>query len=198
MVSLSANLECMSEMCCKRLAEKTGCKTDAKNRPLGTIAQLCRAISSQLRHESTIGKNCEAEISPPHALSSYNTVNFGPLAAEIVSLVWGKIANFNGFRVLASLLQRRRSTKANQTLHNVWPSPARLHYTYIFGGCCPVPCAKFTLRPPSLALSYWRRYCTALEQWARAKLCGVEHRAPPIFGRATITLGTGPYSSCNL
>ena len=29
---------------------------DAKNRHLGTIAQLCQAISSQLRHVSTIGK----------------------------------------------------------------------------------------------------------------------------------------------
>jgi len=32
-------------------------------------------------------------------------VNFGPLADEIVSLVWGTPANFNGFRVLAALLQ---------------------------------------------------------------------------------------------
>jgi len=31
-------------------------------------------------------------------------VNFGGLAAEIVSLVWGTPANFNGFRVLAALL----------------------------------------------------------------------------------------------
>jgi len=51
-----------------------------------------------------------------------------------------------------------------------------------------LPGAKFTLRHPSLALSYWQRYYTAVEQWARAKLCGVEHRAPPIFGTATITL----------
>jgi len=29
----------------------------AKNRHLGTIAQICRAISSKLRHVSTIGKN---------------------------------------------------------------------------------------------------------------------------------------------
>ena len=43
-------------MCCKRLAENTGRKKVAKNRHLGTIAQLCRAISSQLRHVSTIGK----------------------------------------------------------------------------------------------------------------------------------------------
>jgi len=31
-------------------------------------------------------------------------VNFGPVAAENVSLVWGTPANFNGFRVLAALL----------------------------------------------------------------------------------------------
>jgi len=31
-------------------------------------------------------------------------VNFGPLVAEIVSLVWGTPGNFNGFRVLAALL----------------------------------------------------------------------------------------------
>jgi len=34
----------------------------------------------------------------------YNMVNFGPLAAEIVSLVWGTPANFNGFGVLVALL----------------------------------------------------------------------------------------------
>ena len=34
-----------------------------------------------------------------------------------------------------------------------------------------------------------------LVKWASAKLCGVEQRAPPIFGRATITLGINPHSS---
>ena len=29
--------------------------------------------------------------------------------------------------------------------------------------------------------------------WASAKHCGVEQRAPPIFGMATITLGIGPH-----
>ena len=53
---LSANLRCRSETCCTRLAGNAGCKKVAKNRHLGTIAQLCRAISSQLRHVSTIGK----------------------------------------------------------------------------------------------------------------------------------------------
>ena len=47
----------------------------------------------------------------------HNMVNFGPLAAEIGSVVWGTPANFDGFRVvLPSLLQRRRSpAEANQT-----------------------------------------------------------------------------------
>jgi len=43
-------------MCCKRLAGNTGRKNDAKNRHLRTIAQLCQAKSSQLRHVSTIGQ----------------------------------------------------------------------------------------------------------------------------------------------
>jgi len=41
----------------------------------------------------------------------------------------------------------------------------------------------------------WQRYCTALQYWASAKLCGVEQRSPPISGRAAIALGIGPHSS---
>jgi len=109
---------------------------DAKNRHLGTVAQLCRAISSQLRHISTIGKKLlSSNISSTYA---HNMVNFGPLAAEIVSLVWGTLQISTGF-------------------------------------------------------ASWQRYCTALQQWAWAKLCCVEQRAPPIFGRAAVTLGIGPH-----
>ena len=56
MVWHSGNLGCRSETCCTRLAENTGRKKVPKNRHPGTIAQLCRAISSQLRHLSAIGK----------------------------------------------------------------------------------------------------------------------------------------------
>jgi len=56
MVWRYANIECRCEMCCSRLAANTGRKKVAKNRHLGTIAQLCRAISSHLRHILTIGK----------------------------------------------------------------------------------------------------------------------------------------------
>jgi len=37
------------------LAGNAGHKNEAKSRHVGTIAQLCRALSSQLRHVSTIG-----------------------------------------------------------------------------------------------------------------------------------------------
>jgi len=43
-----AHLECTSEMCCTWLAENRGCKISPKIHYLGTIAQLCRAVSSQL------------------------------------------------------------------------------------------------------------------------------------------------------
>jgi len=85
----------------------------AKNRHLGTIPQLYRAISSQLRHVSTTGKNLlSSNISPtcPH-----NMVNFGPLAAEILSLVWGTPRNFNGFRVLVALLHGTPVVGVSQT-----------------------------------------------------------------------------------
>jgi len=43
-------------MCCTQLAAKSGRKNYAKNHHLRTIVQLCRAISSQVRHVSTIRK----------------------------------------------------------------------------------------------------------------------------------------------
>jgi len=78
----SVNLECKCEMCCTRLAGNTGHKKYAKHCHLCTIAQLCQAISSQLTHLSTIGKNLlDSNISFTHP---QNMVNFDPLAAEII------------------------------------------------------------------------------------------------------------------
>jgi len=115
----SANLECRSEMCCSQLAANAQPKKVAKNRHLGTIPQLCPAITlsgyifatkacSDNRKKNLLSSN----ISPtcPH-----NMVNFGPLAAEILSLVWGTPANFNGFRVLAALLHGTLVVSVSQT-----------------------------------------------------------------------------------
>jgi len=100
-------------MCRTQLAANTGRKKVAKNHHMGTIAQLCLAISLQLRHASTIGKNLlSSNISPtcPH-----NIVSFDPLATEIVSLVWGTPGNFNGFRILAELLHGTLVVGVSQT-----------------------------------------------------------------------------------
>jgi len=71
-------------------------------RHLRTIAQLRRAIPSQLRHVSTIGKKnlLNSNIS---STCPYN-MNFGLLTAEICWWVSGTPANVNGFRVLTVLL----------------------------------------------------------------------------------------------
>jgi len=72
------------------------------------------------------------------SICSHNMVIFGPLTAEIGLGVSSTPANFNGFRVLAWLLQWRRSTNVNQTSYDVWPSPGLVHYVCIFGGSCPL------------------------------------------------------------
>jgi len=115
-------------MCCTRLTANAGPKKVAKNRHLGTIAQLCRAISSQRRQVSTIGK--QKLVKQQYLLdvtSQYGELR--PLAAEIVSLVWGTPGNFNGFRVLAALLHGTLVVDVSQTLRR-WTEGA----TYIRQG----------------------------------------------------------------
>ena len=90
---------------------------------------------------------------------SHNMSNFSRLTAEVSWRIWGRPANFSGFRVLALLLQQRRSPESNQTLHDVWPFPGLVHYIYIFRGLLPhdriLPGANFTfiqvLRSSALA-----------------------------------------------
>jgi len=86
-----------------------------KKSPKIAIAELCQAISSQLRHVSTFGKKklLSSNIS---STCPHNMVNFGPLAAEIRLPVWGTPANFNGFRVLAALLHGSQVVGVSQTL----------------------------------------------------------------------------------
>jgi len=118
---------------------KYGMQKVSKNRHLGTIAQLCRAISLQLGTYRQSEKNLlSSNIS---STCPHNMVNFLPLAAEIILLVWGTPANFNGFRVLAALLHGTLVVGVSQTLRR-------------------------------------------------------EQKAPSICGRAAITLGIRPHSSC--
>ena len=101
---------------------------DSKNRHLRTIAQLS--------HISTIGKKTLVQQQYLlHMSSQYGEPR--PVTAEICWRVWGTSTNFNGFRVLALLMQPRLSPEANQTLHDVWPSPELIHHKSL-GGFCPL------------------------------------------------------------
>ena len=106
---------------------KYSTQNDAINRHLGIIQQLCRAMSSQLRHLSTIEKKLLS--SNTSSTRQHNTVNFGPQAAEIVWLVWDTPANFSRFRVLAALLHGTVVVGVSQTFRR-WTEGA----TYIRQG----------------------------------------------------------------
>jgi len=111
---LSVNLECRSEIYCMQLAGNTGRKKLPSWHHNATIAQLCRAVSSQLKHVSTIGKNWLN--SNTSSTCPRNMVNFGPLTAEIGLGFLGTPANFNRFHVLAALLHSTRVVGMSQTL----------------------------------------------------------------------------------
>jgi len=89
-------------------------------------------------------------------------VNFGLLAAEIVSLVWGTPANFNGFRVLATLLHGTLVVGVSQTaafnrgrrLYSVG-RPSRWALAHISSGICIVPCSK------TCTCGFWNSVITA-------------------------------------
>jgi len=125
-------------MCCMQLGENTGHKESPENSPSAHYrTTLLGCIFATKACIDNWKKNMLNSIIS--STRSHNMVNFGPLAAENGLPVWGTPANFNGFRVLSSLLHRHHSTDANQTLHDVWPSPGLVHYIYIFGGSCTEP-----------------------------------------------------------
>jgi len=173
-------------------------KYRTQSRHLGTIAQIFLVISSQLRHVSTIGRKLVLKQQYLlHMSSQYGKL--GPLAAEICGRVWGTPANFNGFLILALLLQWRRSTEANETLHDVWPSPGLGHYIYTFGGSCYITefcqvqnslCVQVLRCPILAALLHGTRVVDVsqtLRRWAE----GATYIRQG--GRAAITLGIGPH-----
>jgi len=108
---LSANLECMSEMKC---AVRGSLKIqDAKKSPSGhhrtTLSGYIFATKACIDSRKKLVKQQYL------FHMTHNMANFGPLAAKICWRVCDTPANFNRFRVLASLLHRRRSTEVNKT-----------------------------------------------------------------------------------
>jgi len=152
-------------MYCARLAENT--KMQKNRQKFAFLAPSHNFVGLYLRKKNLLNSNISSR-------RPRNMANFGPLTAEIALRVWGTPVNlnrtpvnFNRFRILASLLQRRRSPEANQTLHDLWPSPGLVHYIYIFGAVAPwrnFATCKIHFASKSCVLVYWQRYCTALQQ----------------------------------
>jgi len=199
---LSTNLECTSEICCMRLAENTGHKKSPKIRHLCTIAQVCRAISSQLRHLSTSGKKLSHSNYLLHMSSQYGELRPTNGWDLLAGMVWGTTAYFNGFHLLSSLLHQRHWTEVNQTLQDVWPSPGVVHYIYIFlGGRALVPApyrilpgVMFTLRQ-SLAFRVFASLLRDTRAVGISQTLWHSAEGATSSRRAAIRLGLGPHSS---
>jgi len=119
---------CRSETCCTRPLKIQDAKI-AKNLPSEHHhTTLSGYIFATKAHVDNRKKNLlSSNIS---STCPYNIVNFGPLAAESGSLVWGTPANFNGFRVLAALLHGTLVVGVSQTL---WRWTEGAHHLYSEG-----------------------------------------------------------------
>jgi len=144
---------------------------------LCTIAQLWRAVSSQLRHILTIGKNLvNSSIS---STCPHNMVNIGPLTAEIGLPVRGTSRHISmGFmswlRYCTDVGHRRPiklCTMFGRLLgwYTIYTFSGALTRWQNFARC------RIHFTSQSCILLYWQRYCTALEQRLSAKLCGMVH-----------------------
>jgi len=172
---------------------------------LRTIAQLCRVISSQLSHASTIGKKLLN--SNIFSRCFDNIANSGPLMDDMGCRVWSTSANFKRFRVLALLLQQPRSPEGDQTLHDAWPSPRLVHYLYIFSNFLPrtefcqvqISLCVQVLRSPILATLLHGTPPVGISQILRGGIRNgimeLSQTVLAVFGWAAITLGIDPHSS---
>jgi len=133
----------------------------AKNRPKFAIwAQSNNLLGCIFASKACVDNRKKMLNSNISSTCPHNMANFNRLTAEIGLPVWGTLANFNGFCVLPSLLHRRRSPEANQTLHDFWPSPGLVHYIYIFGALAPwwnFARCKIHFTSKSCILLYWQR-----------------------------------------
>jgi len=127
----------MSEMCCAWLAGNAGPKKSPSAHHRTTLSGYIFGTKACIDNWKETWLNSNISSTCPH-----NMANFGPITAQTGWRLYGTPANFNGFRVLALLLQRCRSPEANQTLHDVWPSHGPAHYisTFLWGFC---PLAEF-------------------------------------------------------
>ena len=151
---LSANFECMSEMCCTQLAENTGCKNYAKNRHLCTIAQLCWAIYIFATKACIDNwKKLLMAISPPSSQhGELRPTNSWDLLASLGHPSKFQRVSHLGFVIAPTLLNGGQPNFA-LCLAISCTGILYIHFWELLPSNRILPSAKFTLHP-SLALSY--------------------------------------------
>jgi len=102
-----------SETCCTWLAENTGCKKSPSGHHHTTLSGYIFATKACINNQKENLLNSNTSSTCPD-----NMVNFSPLAAEIGLPVWGTLANFNEFCVLAALLHGTLVVGISQTLRH--------------------------------------------------------------------------------
>ena len=197
------NLECRSEMCCTRFAKSTGRKKSPSAHHRTTLSSYILATKARIDNRKKINSYVFFTIHMPH-----NVVNFGSLTTKTVSEFGPPQQTSTGFAswlCYCTDVAQRRSTKLCTIFGRLlgWYTvyihfPGRLTLNGI------LPAAKFTLRPtfvcsPILAALLHSTQTVGVSQTVRRatrnRITELSQRAPPIFGRAAITLGIG--SNCS-
>jgi len=176
----------------------------AKNVHLDTIAQLCPAISSQLRHVSTVGKKLVKQ-QLFHMSSQY-----GELWPTNGWDLFGSLGHSSKFQRVSRLAFVTTATSLSGGQPN-FPRCAAISLAgtlYIhFGGLLTITefchlqnsLSVQVLRSAILAaLPHGTRAAAVSQTWwpgTRNGITELSQRAPPIFGWAAITLVIGPHSS---
>jgi len=140
---------CRSETCCTRLAVNEGRKKSPSVHHRTTLSGYIFAITARIDNRKNL---LHGNIFPtcPH-----NMMNFGPLTAEICWWVWSTPANFNGFRVLATLLHGTIVVGVNRTLRR-WIQGS----TYIWQGGHHV--GHWPTFLVTIYIEYWLKYSSSI------------------------------------
>jgi len=170
----SANLECMSRMCCTRLVGNTRCKKSPK---IVIWAPSHKFVQLYIFATKTCINNRKKLVKHQYLLH--------------MSSQYGELRPTNGWDLLASLGHPSKFQPVSPI--DCVTAPMSLNGgEQNFAGCLAVSygrtlyeysvragkipngiCFKIYFASKSYVLLYWQRYCTALKQRPSAKLCGM-------------------------
>jgi len=151
---------------CTQLAGNAGPKKLPKIFHLGTIAQLCWAISLQLRHASTIGKKLVKHRCIPHMSSQY-----------------GELRPTSGWDPLASLGHPSKFQRVSRLGSiTAWYSSSGHERRWTEGATCIRQGGHHVRHWPTFLVSYCKMQQSQLHDWTTSchtgHHCTIEHKEP--------------------